>query len=223
MSNIDLWVPQLRRRYERIEELKPAGTTGLVKELATLQLTDAVINNAQVLADHPNLPLQVAVIGPTQSGKSTLVNVLLEQQHAGISALAGFTVHAQGYALACQESQLSTIDSMMHPLQRIPLERLSGDSLTCYSLQSIDKVDGNSGWLSNSLNSRASVIWDTPDFDSISAKTYTLAVIKSIAMADILLLVVSKDKYGDKSVWDTLVQIIYSVYSTREKHTTNFP
>jgi len=198
MSNSALWVPQLRRRYEKIEEQKKAGATGPPKELTSLQLTDAVINNANVLDNHPDLPLQVAVIGPTQSGKSTLVNVALNEQHAGISALAGFTVHAQAYALGCHERQLDAIDSMMEPLQRISLEGLSTDSLEYFSLKSINANDGNSGWFSNSLNNKAAVIWDTPDFDSINAKTYTRAVVNSIAVADILLLVVSKVKLTSK-------------------------
>jgi len=199
MSSIASWVPQLRRRYERIEAQKKSDSTGLTKELTTLQLTDAVINNADVLDDIPDLPLQVAVIGPTQSGKSTLVNVLLSQQHAGISALAGFTVHAQAYALGCDEQQLSAIDSMMKPLQRISLESLSKDRLEHFSLRSINTEDSNSGWLSSSLNNKATVVWDTPDFDSINAKTYTRAVVNSIAVADILLLVVSKDTSSKKT------------------------
>lgn len=52
-----------------------------------------------------------------------------------------------------------------------------------------------------------SVIWDTPDFDSIDAEDYKNAVLRIIGLADIVILIVSKDKYADFSVW-YLMQLI---------------
>jgi len=48
------------------------------------------------------------------------------------------------------------------------------------------------------------VLWDTPDFDSIDSATYREGVIRAIALADIIILVVSKEKYADQSVWDIM-------------------
>jgi hypothetical protein len=48
------------------------------------------------------------------------------------------------------------------------------------------------------------VLWDTPDFDSIDSATYREGVIRAIALADVLILVVSKEKYADQSVWDIM-------------------
>ena len=48
------------------------------------------------------------------------------------------------------------------------------------------------------------VLWDTPDFDSIDSATYREGVIRTIALADIIILVVSKEKYADQSVWDIM-------------------
>ena len=48
------------------------------------------------------------------------------------------------------------------------------------------------------------VLWDTPDFDSIDSATYREGVIRAIALADMIILVVSKEKYADQSVWDMM-------------------
>jgi hypothetical protein len=48
------------------------------------------------------------------------------------------------------------------------------------------------------------VLWDTPDFDSIDSLIYREGVIRSIALADIIILFVSKEKYADQSVWDIM-------------------
>jgi len=42
----------------------------------------------------------MAVVGPTQAGKSSLVNVLLNSNDAGVSPLAGYTIHLRVFAMA---------------------------------------------------------------------------------------------------------------------------
>ncbi len=196
MNESNHWVTQLLHRYSNVVANSDSPSANTLSSLNTLQLADAVLDNSKLLSTFPNQPLQIAVIGPTQSGKSTLVNVLLDSQVAGISALAGFTVHAQGYASQCSEAELANIDAVMHPLQRTPASELDATKLDSYVLESIQAGK-------HSVQSPA-VVWDTPDFDSIEASTYTLSVLNTVALADVLILMVSKDKYGDKSVWDML-------------------
>lgn len=196
MNESTPWVAQLLQRYSKVVASSDSPSSAILSTLNTLQLADAVIDNVQLLSSSPEQPLQVAVIGPTQSGKSTLVNVLLDAQVAGISALAGFTVHAQGYASECSEDLLAKIDAVMAPLQRTSASQLDAKELNSYVLESVRAGE-------NVCVSPA-VIWDTPDFDSIDASTYTLSVLNTVALADIVVLMVSKDKYGDKSVWDML-------------------
>jgi len=43
-----------------------------------------------------------------------------------------------------------------------------------------------------------------PDFDSIDSANYREGVIRAIALADIVILVVSKEKYADQTVWDLM-------------------
>jgi len=51
------------------------------------------------------------------------------------------------------------------------------------------------------------ILWDTPDFDSVSARDYAAAVLRTVALADLVVLVMSKDKYADQTVWDTMCLI----------------
>ena len=199
MSDYSTWVAQLLRRYSRVVDNSESPTPAMLTALNTLQLADAVLDNAELVTVAPHQPPQIAVIGPTQSGKSTLVNVLLDAQVAGISALAGFTVHAQGYATGCSEEALNNIHQVMHPLERTPAAQLVASELSSYALESVHTGP-------NATQAPA-VVWDTPDFDSIDASTYTLAVLNTVALADMVVLMVSKDKYGDKSVWDILALI----------------
>ncbi len=190
------WVVPLLERYTRVINASEEPASAWVQAHNTLQLADTLLDKQRLNQRQPDHALQFVVIGPTQSGKSTLVNVLLDTSAAGISALAGFTVHAQGYATGCSETQLSELEPMMAPLKRTAATSLKAEQLDHYVLENVTAGD-------DALVSQA-VVWDTPDFDSIDAGTYKRAVLNAVAIADVVILMVSKDKYGDKSVWDTL-------------------
>jgi GTP-binding protein EngB required for normal cell division len=196
MDTNSKWVAQLLERYSTVLSNIESPTPKLLKTFNSLQLADAVLDTANLADTHSDYATQLAVIGPTQSGKSTLVNALLDTDVAGISALAGFTVHAQGYATGCSEDQISTLQQVMTPLVRTAANQLDANELNSYALESI-----SAGAMAVEA---PAVVWDTPDFDSIDASTYTLAVLNTVALADVIVLMVSKDKYGDKSVWDML-------------------
>jgi len=191
-----IWVSQLLKRYARVVQNTDQPSSAMLHSLNTLQLADAVMDKAHLSQSDSDHALQIAIIGPTQSGKSTLVNVLLNADVAGISALAGFTVHAQGYATGCSNEQLDSLHPLMQPLIRTPADVLDAQNLNTYVLEPVQA--GKQALVT------PAVIWDTPDFDSIDASTYTHAVLNTVALADIVILMVSKDKYGDKSVWDML-------------------
>lgn len=65
-------------------------------QLDSLILCEAALRHEGQRATAPRPP-QLAVLGPTQTGKSTVVNLLLGCPAAEISPLAGFTVHPQGF------------------------------------------------------------------------------------------------------------------------------
>ncbi len=137
MNDSTQWVSQLLQRHARVLTQQVSPTPDALKALNSLQLADAIVDKSRLNRVHPDHALQVAIIGPTQSGKSTLVNLLLDTQAAAISALAGFTVHAQGYASGYSEDQLQLLTAMMEPLQRVPAASLSASDLNTYVLESI--------------------------------------------------------------------------------------
>lgn len=51
------------------------------------------------------------------------------------------------------------------------------------------------------------VVWDTPDFDSLAAHQHACGLLHVLALADVYVLVLSKEKYSDLSVWRLLGQV----------------
>ncbi len=95
------FITTLKQRYQIIQSgLVDTSTQWSTFQTCIEQLTliESFLHKGQLI-EQKRAALNIAVIGPTQSGKSTLVNLLLNQQAAGVSPLAGFTVHPQGFAL----------------------------------------------------------------------------------------------------------------------------
>jgi GTPase SAR1 family protein len=189
----------LKRRYLAIaneprvpEEIR----AGARSQLGSLELAEAFLERQSCLKQAPALPLQTAVIGPTQSGKSSVVNLLLNQEYAGVSPLAGFTMFPQGFGPQISESDRQAITAFFHGYLQVPRGQTPTEPNAAFSILDIDPIR-------NSQTGNA-VIWDTPDFDSIGSQHYFHSLLRTIALADVIVLVVSKDKYADQSVWQML-------------------
>jgi hypothetical protein len=197
------FISQLKRRYTHIidnlddNSIKRAP---LQDKLSALQLAESSLHKLELIKQGDDLPLQIAVLGPTQSGKSTLLNMLTQGQNAGVSALAGFTVHAQGFCVGLKSNPCEWVGTFFSGFTKTHSSaELDANNFAQYSLQSCD---------TNTLKALSPcVLWDTPDFDSVHAHGYHNAVLRTLALADVLILVVSKEKYADKSVWN-LLQLI---------------
>ncbi len=159
---------------------------------AALLLAEAAL---RYLPTRPLRPPQIVVLGPTQVGKSTLVNLLLGSAAAGVSPLAGYTVHPQGFAVEHDADASWTRALFPRMVRRAPTE-LSREALDGWSL--VGAADANARRLP------ACTVWDTPDFDSLAARGYLQAVLECAALADVHVLVLSKEKYADLSVWNVL-------------------
>jgi len=183
LSQFDKRNPLLIEYQQRIEQLIYA---------------EAFIRKGQLLAAEQQFPLQIAVIGPTQAGKSSVVNLLLGSNLAGVSPLAGYTVHPHGFCNNIRISDCSGLQNYFGRFQQLAEHQLSARRHDCYSLA---ETQGVSSLLPSC------VLWDTPDFDSIDAADYKEGVIRTIALADIIILVVSKEKYADQSVWEMMATI----------------
>lgn len=162
-----------------------------------LMLGEAVVRDAFAQGPYTRRPAQLAVIGPTQTGKSTLVNHLLGNEAARVSPLAGFTQHAQGFVSGADATDGAWAEGMFPGWQRRPLEALSA----AHEQYVLDPVDSD---LHERLGLPGVVVWDTPDFDSLTARSYRRAVLEALALADVIVLALSKEKYSDLSVWEML-------------------
>jgi len=175
---------------------------------AALDLLGLAIASLEKLAIQELEPqlCQVAVLGPTQAGKSTLVNALVGAEVTTVSALAGHTRHARGAASHVADSTLDRIGRALEPAQRVAGEHLSQTDLDQFSLAAVDTA-----LLPEARDAATDdtplIVWDTPDFDSLAADTYRRAVLAIAGMADVIVLIVSRDKYGDMAVWQLLERL----------------
>lgn len=205
-----------------------AGEPSAVDQrLTELLLAEAALRHADAQA--PGRPPQVAVLGPTQTGKSTIVNLLLGAPLAAVSPLAGFTVHAQGFWIGADESDDRWTAELFPGWQRCEPAALSRNRLDCYALTivargrprtgapgSANVPTGQTGESAAPLFEQADipaeppaglppcVVWDTPDFDTLAAGVYRRGVLEVAALADVHVFVLSKEKYSDLSVWRLL-------------------
>jgi len=206
----------IRRNRELLQDNNRSDTNASDDDIRAVLTTQAIAQNAlrrqALYKSNYSTPLQVVIVGPTQVGKSTVANILLRQNLAESSARAGFTVHCQGFHVVaelkdrynCSESQGNDgqgNDSQCNDnwateyfgeLQQAPQKTLDRQVLSEYSLQET---------LSPDSPFTDTVIWDTPDFDSIRSFDYRAPLTKALTLADLVVFVVSKDKYADKTVW----------------------
>ncbi len=199
------WLQALLERYRAAFAHAQDHPGDLVARYETLRLA-AGATRQPVLADAASSDIatrvrHVVVVGPTQAGKSSLVNRLVGQSVAGVSALAGHTVHAQAFVPApLMSTRLhDDIAAELLPLMATTRAELSQDELGSWSLQTVDTA-------ANAI-APDKVVWDTPDFDSIAAGRYREAVLAPASLADVIVVVLSKDKYGDLSVWQRMQAI----------------
>ncbi len=188
------FIERLRERYASASKFAENETSSTV---LALTLGAAVLRDSRLRQTAATGVPQVAVVGPTQVGKSTLVNLLLNRDLAEANPLAGHTKHPHGFAVKCEQAQLRGIERYLEAWERGERGGLSAEKVRAYSLTAVP--DDGAG-----LTDQPHLIWDTPDFDSFSSRRYRGSVLEIIAAADLLVVVLSKEKYGDLSVWNML-------------------
>ncbi len=190
------FITTLRKRYQAVQlSLSKQGAQWREYQscIEQLSLIEAFFHKGELLMRRKH-PLHIAVIGPTQSGKSTVVNLFLNQEIAGVSPLAGFTVHPQGFSVDLQAEDLAEVRDYFSEFQEVQPFALDHEQYACFSMSEVHAAK----------HLPPCMLWDTPDFDSIDAQCYQSGVLKTLALADILVLVVSKEKYADQSVWEMM-------------------
>lgn len=182
---------ELIRRLKDHAEAGAADTAVDRARLMSLRLGESVLRRARA-ARPKDRAFEIAVVGPTQTGKSTVVNLLLGKRLAQVSPLAGFTRHPHGFAIGGGDDPID--DSLFPGYTRGRLhDDVPADALH-YSLQ---RVDGAA------MGHRV-ILWDSPDFDSISSGVYQRGLLELMGRADAFVVVLSKEKYADLSVWTML-------------------
>jgi len=194
------FIQLLKQRYQAVlaQQGNESVKTSYQQRINQLILAEAFMRKGQLIDASQRPLLHMAVVGPTQAGKSSLTNVLLNSTSAGVSPLAGYTIHPQGFCNGVNVDDCTELQRYFGRYQQLQQTQLSKDRYDCYSLTQ------------NSTDSELlphGVLWDTPDFDSIDSATYREGVIRAIALADMVILVVSKEKYADQSVWDIMAAI----------------
>ncbi len=193
-------VNALLKRYSQLEQRSAGVNAERSYRLNSLQLASALLEKAALPPAIADALRHHAVLGPTQAGKSSLVNLLLGSQVAGVSALAGHTVQAHGFSITpLQKADREAVAAVMSGLRESGSGRPDREALDEYTL-------GTIGQPAAALIG-SGVVWDTPDFDSIESGNYRSAVMHAAALADVLILTTSKDKYADRTVWDILTLI----------------
>jgi GTPase SAR1 family protein len=194
------FIQLLKQRYQTILQQAHLESVKAVfqQRIDQLLMAEAFLRKGVLIDSTPLPPLQIAVVGPTQAGKSTLVNVLLQSGAAGVSPLAGYTVHPQGFCHRIRREDCSGLQRYFGRFQQLLPAQLTKERHDCFALS---EPGSHSSLLPEC------VLWDTPDFDSIDSSTYREGVIRTIALADVIVLVVSKEKYADQSVWDMMAAL----------------
>ncbi len=194
------FIQRLKQRYQSIQKKAPPGSQlydSCSTSLKTLTLAEVSLLKQKLVESAASLPLNIVILGPTQAGKSTLVNCLLPEPFAGVSPLAGYTVHPQGFATGSHAKNVAWLEVLFPDFKRLEQSKLDHSDLAGYALTELSSP----GILASQ---DPTVIWDTPDFDSIEAHGYIESVLRTIGLADLLVLTVSKEKYADQSVWEML-------------------
>lgn len=166
-----------------------------LKQRQSLAMATTLLRRKELQDNHKAIR-HVVVVGPTQVGKSTIVNHLAGVECAGVNALAGYTRHAQGFSSHPVDSE-SLTNSMFPDWQLLGRDQLDSNNSKQLSIEALPENN----------NDQTTIYWDTPDFDSVSSRTYRSVVPGISGFADSLVLAVSKEKYADQSVWDFLEMI----------------
>ena len=182
---------ELVQRLKDHAESSLADTVSERARLMSLRLGESVLRHAQA-ARPADRAVEIAVVGPTQTGKSTVVNLLLGRRLAQVSPLAGFTRHPHGFAIGGAGGEID--ESLFPGYTRGNLNDDVAPDALHYTLQHVD--DASAG--------RRVILWDSPDFDSISSGVYQRGLLELMGRVDAFVVVLSKEKYADLSVWTML-------------------
>ena len=148
-------------------------------------------------------PVHVALFGGTNSGKSTVLNLLVGRAAAGMHATARFSQHPEAYRpSALGDRWLTNAPSRFldyHCYRDRHPPRQSDDDLArhgyrpAFAILDLDRLETPA----LAPPAAAAVFWDAPDFSTEEAQTYLSAVLDVVALADLVIMTVTDESYAD--------------------------
>ncbi len=149
-------------------------------------------------------PVHLVLVGGTNTGKSTVLNLLLGRDAAAMGVRARFSQHPEAYCSSPPgDLWLDRFDSRFHgyrryrnehPPRQTDEELRAGGYIRAFSV--IDPLSVNSPELAP-LFSTSAVVWDGPDFSTEAAESYLSTVVDLMGMADLVVMTVTDEAYAD--------------------------
>jgi hypothetical protein len=149
-------------------------------------------------------PVHVSLLGGTNTGKSTLLNVLLGRAAAGMDVTARYSQHPEGYRIrSLGNAWLEGFPSRFagyrrfedeHPPRQSDEELESEGYRAAIALLDPARIGRRSP---GEPATTTAVLWDVPDFSTEEARHWLGAVLDTIALAEVILFVVTDESYAD--------------------------
>jgi hypothetical protein len=189
---------------------RPAGDDTV--HVPVVKFVDAQVRMrfAPALADGwpGNDPVHIVLFGGTNSGKSTVLNLLLGRPIAGMNAIPRFSQHPEGFNRDVSADWFDRFPTRwegyaryvnQHPPRQTDAELRAGYK-PAVSLVNPDLSVVGGVTLPEALAPVAApdaVLWDCPDFSTVQARAYMGTVIDAAAMADVIVVTVTTESYLD--------------------------
>jgi hypothetical protein len=149
-------------------------------------------------------PVHVAMFGGTNSGKSTVLNILIGRAAAGMSPQARFSQHPEAFRAPALGNRFldsfpSRFRGYLRHFDRHP-PRQADDDLQRHGYRpALALIDPGRlpGQAFAPPVTRGAVLWDIPDFSTEEAQRYLSAVLDTVALADLVVMTVTRENYAD--------------------------
>ena len=200
---------RLAQLFERAEALEQKGRRS-TDDTVPSPLTPFVVAQLRMrvgpaLADGWPVPdpVHVVLCGGTNTGKSTVLNVLLGRAAAGMGVRARLSQHPEAYRPArFGDSFLEAVPGRFTRYRRLRDEhppRQSDEELRRDGYRPALAVLDPERLPAPSLATAVAgaVLWDAPDFSTEEAQIYLGTVIDLLALADLVVMTVTDESYAD--------------------------
>lgn len=176
-----------------------------VRAFAVAQMRMRIRPALQLGARWPELdPVQVALFGGTNTGKSTVMNLLIGRAAAGMNVRGRFSQHAEGYRPAhTADRWLDECPTRFSGYRRYRDEhppRQGDDDLRRNGYRPVFALLDPERLALPALAAPAApgaVVWDAPDFSTEEGVSHLGTVVDLLALADLVVMAVTGESYAD--------------------------